>query len=311
MDLSQLAKCDLNLLISLQALLEHQSVTRAAQALHLSQSAMSKTLGRLRQLFDDPLFVRQGQGLRPTARADALRPALAELLPRLQHLFEPAQFDPATSRRHFRLSIIDGAHSLFMPAWLPALRQAAPQITLDCGEWQQDGFDKLAAGERDLALIAMDEPMVPLAEDFHGQILLEDDYLCVSHQDNPRLDAPWSQEGFLNWPQVNVSCETDQPWLADSVLWEAGRRRPVVMKVGTVQAALQAVLCSDLLAVLPAGYARAMAKLHPIAFRPLPVALPLTSSPLKHLLIWHDRRHDDPGVRWLRDFIQAQVTPEA
>ncbi|WP_341502783.1 LysR family transcriptional regulator [Gallaecimonas sp. GXIMD4217] len=308
MELSQLAKCDLNLLISLQALLEHQSVSKAAQSLHLSQSAMSKTLGRLRQLFGDPLFVRQGQGLRPTARAESLRPALAELLPRLQGLFEPLAFDPATSSRNFRLSIIDGAHSIFMPAWLPALRRAAPRVTLDCGEWQKDGFERLAKGERDLALMAMDEPMAPLPPDFHAKVLLEDHYLCVCHRDNPRLQGGWDRARFLDWPQVNVSCETDLvPWLPDSVLWEAGLRRPVVMQVATLQAALQAVLVSDLLTVLPASYANRMQAIHPIHCLPLPVELPLTKAPLKQLLIWHQRRHDDMGVRWLADFILAQV----
>ena len=111
MHLAELARHDLNTLVALHALLETRSVSRAAERLNLSQPAVSRTLARLREAFDDPLFVRAQRGLRPTARAEALRQPLARLLQELGALLAPPEFSPADSQRRFQLATTDyGMH---------------------------------------------------------------------------------------------------------------------------------------------------------------------------------------------------------
>ncbi|WKE65945.1 LysR family transcriptional regulator [Gallaecimonas kandeliae] len=307
MDLNRLAKVDLNLLVSLEALLATGSVSQAAGQLHLTQSALSKALARLRVLFDDPLLVRHGQGMRPTARAEALRAQLAELLPRLSQLLEPEGFDPANSERSFRLSVIDGAYTLFLHHWLPQLRAEAPGVRLECFPAQEDMLEALASGRQELAVTARDEPIAPLPPGFRSQLLMTDHYVCVSARDNPRLARPWDLAAFLDWPQVHIHCDWNGDWLLDVELARLGHRRQLMMQVASLQAALQSVLCSDLLTILPAAYAREVAQRYPIAQRELPLALPIGLPPLQQRLVWHQRSDGDPGLHWLIGFFQAAV----
>lgn len=308
MDLSRLAKTDLNLLVSLKVLLDSGSVSKAADSLHLTQSAMSKTLTRLRQLFDDPLLVRQGQGMKASPRAEALKLQLADLLPRLDRLLQPEGFDPAHSDRTFRLSVIDGAYTLFLPLWLPKLRQLAPGIRLECFPAQEVGLDGLVSGRQELAITAQDEPIPPLPRGFHSRTLMTDHYLCVAAANNPRLVAPWDLDAFLNWPQVHIHCEWDGDWLLDAELARLGHRRQLMMQVSSLQAALQAVLWSDMLTILPAAYAAKVAERYPIALRELPLTLPISLPPLQQRLIWHERSEGDPGLHWLIEFFSKACT---
>ncbi|WP_115717115.1 LysR family transcriptional regulator [Gallaecimonas mangrovi] len=306
MNLSRLAKTDLNLLVSLNALLENMSVSRAATQLNLTQSAMSKTLTRLRLLFDDPLLVRQGQGMKATPRAEALFQQLQQLLPQLEQLLQPACFDPASSDRTFRLSVIDGAYTLFFPKWLPKLRKLAPHIRLECFPAQDLGLDGLIAGQQELAITAQDEPVAPLPNGLRQHTLMTDRYLCVAANHNPRLRHPWQLATFLAWPQVHIHCEWDGDWLLDSELARLGHQRQVMMQVSSLQAAMQSVLCSDLLTILPAAYAAQMAQQYPLTLLELPMTLPLSLPPLRQQLIWHQRSDNDPGLKWLTEFfIQA------
>lgn len=307
MDLSRLAKTDLNLLVSLNALLDHCSVSQAAASLHLTQSAMSKTLTRLRALFDDPLLVRRGQGMKASPRAEALYRQLQLLLPQLDQLLQPPAFDPASSDRTFRLNVIDGAYTLFLPQWLPALRAKAPHIRLECFPAQDLGLDGLTSGQQELAITAQDEPIAPLPEGFRSHTLMTDHYLCVASANNPRLHQPWDLETFLGWPQVHIHCQWDGDWLLDAELARLGHRRQLMMQVSSLQAALQTVLWSDMLTILPAAYAAKVAEGYPIALRELPLALPIDLPPLRQRLIWHERSDNDPGLKWLIEFFAKAV----
>ena len=126
MDIRELGRLDLNLLVALEALLEERSVSRAAERLFITQSAMSKTLGRLRELFDDPLFIRQSSGMVPTPRAEQLAGHLPEVLQAVQAMLEPAQFDPLTFDGEFSLMVQGHMGVWILPLLLERLRQTAP-----------------------------------------------------------------------------------------------------------------------------------------------------------------------------------------
>ncbi len=113
MSFEKLARIDLNLLVCLHVLLEECSVTHAARRLNLSQSAVSKSLTRLREQFDDPLFTRTAHGMAPTPRAQALLPLLDHLLREVEQLTAPAEFVPETSERHFKMALVESATRFF------------------------------------------------------------------------------------------------------------------------------------------------------------------------------------------------------
>ncbi len=121
MNLEKLSRIDLNLLLCLNVLLEECNVTRAANRLCLSQSAVSKSLAKLRVLFDDPLFTRHAHGLLPTPRALQLKPKLEVLVTHMQSITEPPQFSPTTSEYRFHIAAVESVYPLIMPHFLPAI----------------------------------------------------------------------------------------------------------------------------------------------------------------------------------------------
>src|SRR5262245_17775553 len=123
-----LSRFDLNLLVLFQTVFEERHVARAAARLHVSPSAVSHGLGRLREALHDPLFMRNPRGVVPTARAEALATPVAEILSRVRDVVETDRFDPATSRRRFTIGAPDALCAVMLPRLLVTLRQRAPGI---------------------------------------------------------------------------------------------------------------------------------------------------------------------------------------
>ena len=152
MDIRELGRLDLNLLVALEALLEERSVSRAAERLFVTQSAMSKTLGRLRELFEDPLFVRRGGAMVPTPRAERLAQDLPQVLQAVQAMLQPADFNPAAYEGEMRLQVQGHMGSWFLPALVQRLHEAAPGLKLTVVRTGPDDMTELAVGGLDFAL---------------------------------------------------------------------------------------------------------------------------------------------------------------
>lgn len=154
MDIRQLGKLDLNLLVALEALLEERNVSRAAERLFVTQSAMSKTLGRLRELFDDPLFIRRSATMVPTPRALELARHLPAVLQSVQAMIQPGEFDPQSYSGEFALMVQGHMGVWFLPRLLERLRQTAPHARLRTLSYCEHPLQLMADGELDFALHA-------------------------------------------------------------------------------------------------------------------------------------------------------------
>ena len=152
MDIKELGRLDLNLLVALEALLEERNVSRAAQRLFISQSAMSKTLGRLRELFGDPLFIRKASGMVPTPRAEQLAEQLTRVLQAVQVMVQPVDFDPLTYAGKFRLLVEGHMGVWIMPMLLERLAETAPKLLLRSISSADSPLELLATGELDFVL---------------------------------------------------------------------------------------------------------------------------------------------------------------
>jgi DNA-binding transcriptional LysR family regulator len=152
MDIRELGRLDLNLLVALEALLEERHVSRAADRLFVSQSAMSKTLGRLRELFDDPLFIRQASGMVPTPRAVALGEQLPQLLQTVQAMVAPAEFNPLIYGGKVRLLVEGHMGVWLMPRLLERLATSAPNALLRASSAAESPLDLLASGDLDFVI---------------------------------------------------------------------------------------------------------------------------------------------------------------
>ncbi len=152
MDVRALARVDLNLLIALQALLEEGSVSKAADRLFITQSAMSKTLTRLRQLFDDPLFTRSSHGMQPTPRALELARSLGEILAGIGQLVSGEKFDPAASNKEVTIALSEYIGVTLLPTLTERLQRQAPHLRLRIVTRVENQLEQLALGNLDFAL---------------------------------------------------------------------------------------------------------------------------------------------------------------
>lgn len=302
-------RLDLNLLPLLEVLLEEQSVTAAAQRLHLSQSAVSKQLTRLREAFDDPLFERTAYGLKPTPKALSLAPDLRQCLQQLDQFTRPTTFEPRLSQRQFRMALIETTYSLSFPFFMPTLLQQAPKISIKTQTWTADTLDKLRNCDIDLAIGCREwDERSPiqvrhLPSELNHIELVQDHSLCFVREGHPALEQVWNLEAFLKYRHLQVAFGGIEHWLLDDVLQMEGYKRDIAVNMTDFPSALALCEHSDLILCAPAKYALPMIKNHALVTLPQVVKL----VPGSYLLMWHKHFELDPSHKWLRELIATKV----
>ncbi|UTV27698.1 LysR family transcriptional regulator [Photobacterium atrarenae] len=305
MSFEKLARIDLNLLVCLHVLLEECNVTHAAKRLHLSQSAVSKSLMRLREQFNDPLFTRNAHGLRPTPRAKALQPMLDHLLREIEQLTAPPVFTPHTSNRHFKMALVESAYPLFLPQFLGDIFSEGPNLTIDTQAWEPNTFEKLQSGEIDFGITGKDlnpaDAMLTLMppKGIVFQELCRDRQCCIVRPEHPILSQTWDEASYLAQRHIQVRCIGDDRWLLDYKLAERGLSRDIAMYVPDFNSA--ACLChqTDFVFTAPSHFANYIANQLGLVVVPLPTELPA----MAYTLFWHQHQEKDPGHTWLREII--------
>jgi DNA-binding transcriptional LysR family regulator len=299
-----LSSLDLNLLLVLNAVLQHGSVAAAAGALHLTPSAISNALARLRAALDDPLFVRRGRGLIPTPRALRLRPQLEAALATLQQALGEERFEPRTTTREFGLAMADGDQLALLPTIGQAFMRALPKARLNA-----ISIDALLASgglAGPMAELAI-APKLPDPE-LHWLPLYETDAVVVARRDHPGLPArkEITPELFTKLRHVDTLLALGKPGVghkgAEDAFAQAGLARDVAIAVPTFSAAGLIASRTDLLAALPRRVAETLCSLLPLRL------LELRGAPRMPLgMVWHARVHDDPATRFLRELIAKAV----
>jgi DNA-binding transcriptional LysR family regulator len=289
---TQLEAVDLNLLVTLDVLLAEESVTVAARRLGLSQSAVSRSLTRLRHLFGDELFVRTGQGMRPTRRALELAAPLRRSLAELGGLLEPREaFDPKTASRVFQIAALDYSHLTLIGPWTARLAEWAPGIDVVVRQLS-------VHSKRDLEAGALDLYVAPRTRTVAGVIwtaLHEDDYTCLVDAEHPvrRL----SLARYVQLEHVLVAPGERPGGVADAVLAEQGLSRRVSVRVPTFLSVPYLLLGTQRIATVPRRIAERFVEFHPLRMLEPPIELP----PVVLHLGWHELHRSDPGHAWLRE----------
>ncbi len=283
---------DASLLLLFDEIYRLQSVTRAADALELSQPTVSVWLSKLRRQLRDPLFVRTSSGMKPTPRADALIGPAREALALLHRIASEAdQFDAATAKRTFRISMTDASHITLLPKLLARVRSLAPQIGLEVAPISAGTGAALESGAADLALGFI----AGLESGFHEQALYAQDFVCLVGSRHPRIHATLTPHAFSNEAHVAVLSSTSYPMLNDALRRQRIRRRVFLELPGFL--GLAAVVGeTDLIATVPRRIGETLAAGGAIRVFPCPVRVPTFS--VKQY--WHARFHNDPAHRWLR-----------
>jgi DNA-binding transcriptional LysR family regulator len=295
----KLRDVDLNLLLAFDALMRERHVTRAAERLDISQSSMSVSLAKLRDLLGDEILVRAGGSLAPTELALAMWPRVQEAILAVERAFEPAaRFDPATATDKFRLIVIDYIDFMLMPAVMRAIRLQAPGVRIEMLQPNPHHFgEMLAAGELDLAISYFPQP----PEYLKTRRLFSDRFVGICAAGHPVLQEQLDVARFCDLPHVTIEPDSAQIYNVqiDAALEPHGRKRNVRMVKPNFLALPFVLATSDLVSCIPARLARRMTGMAQVALFDLPVDLP--SFDVR--MLWHPRTANSPAHEWLRGVV--------
>lgn len=297
MDHARLAQTNLNLLVTLDILLETRSVTRASERLGVTVSAVSHGLRALRDSFEDPLFVRTREGLQPTPRALALLGPLRQALRTLEQTLEDdPRFDPSSSTRTFTLATTDYVGTVLAGPLVRALSAATPGVTLDLRPLREDDVEgHLERGEVDAAVY----PAFRDLGNLKRRMLFEDGFSCLIRENHPKVGRRLSLSTYVALPHALISPQGSGPSIVDRALEERGLSRHIAFRVRSFLAAPLVVAESDLVLTAPTLLARAFARHGGVRVLAPPLEVPRFTT----YLFWHARFERDPAHVWLRERI--------
>jgi DNA-binding transcriptional LysR family regulator len=312
------ATLDLNLLRVFVALLDERSVTRAGARLHLTPSAVSHALNRLRHMVGDDLFVRGPDGMQPTPRAAAIGPRLHQALEALQAAFAPTAFEPLTAEQQFSIAGTDYFSAVLLPEVLARLRVEAPRAQLHLRPLDDiDVIGEFDAGRLDLAVGAFRR--VP--DRFASEPLWRDETVFVLRRDHPAAAKRLTLAALAALPHLVVSvsrrAETVDGVLAqnglerhillrdstmlDAVLAKSGLRRRVYARVPHFLPAARILAETDMVALMPRRLALRLQRVFPLTIKPPPHE----KQPIQLSAVWHARAGAGAPLDWLRGVIRA------
>ncbi|MBL9062760.1 LysR family transcriptional regulator [Tabrizicola sp.] len=288
---------DLNLLVILDALCRLGSVSQAAEAVSLSQPAISHALNRLRAATGDPLFTRAGRGLVPTPRALALAREVAAIVAAGQACLRPETFDPARDAPRFRLGISDYAGLTLLPGIVAAVAAEAPLAVVEALPVGPGVLRQLEEGVLDLSFWGTAPPPAP----YLYRRLFDESFVLVLRRGHPAIgpdEKPPPPDVFPGLSHAVVSLGDPGQSPVDQALARAGMSRKVVLSSPSFAANLAAVAGSDLVATIPARLVRRLPA--GLVALPLPVSVP----DFAYGMIWHPRSDASAALRWLRGLIE-------
>jgi DNA-binding transcriptional LysR family regulator len=289
---------NLNVLVALQALLVEGNVTRAARRIGVSQPAMSQTLARLRELFDDPLLVREGRGFVRTPRAEAMLLPLSDAPLSVDRAVQLGMgFDPATSSRSFRVAMTDLHLTMILPGVVRAIEEEAPRVRLQVEPMSVGGLaNKIAAGEVDLAVGFL----LSSAAGLRTEALLADDFVVLVRRGHP----------LARRRRLALGDYARQRHLANTPADFVPRSVPA-LGFGAIQLALPSLLAvpavvrsTNLVATVPRRLL-SLVELDGIIVLQAPAELPKVT----HSMWWHPRFDRDPAHQWLRERVRRTSAP--
>ena len=284
---------DLNLLVTLDVLIEERSVSRAAERLHLSQPSVSAALARLRDYFNDPLLEPQGKRMIPTPQALQLQPVLAELLASVDRMIIQArQFDPATSDRWFHLCISDYLSTVIFPRLMPLLQRQAPRVRLNLQPPSQQALDLFEQGEIDILLM----PQEHCLREHPAELLFEEQHVVAAWSENPIIRQPLTVDQFRAAGHIAVGIGTGtRHSFAESSLQALGMDRRVETVASSFLQVPELLIGTPRVTVMHARLARTLAQRLPLAWQALPFEFPV----MREMIQFHRGRISDASLGWL------------
>ena len=290
-----LRKVDLNLLVTFDVLMDERNVTRAAERLGRTQSAVSHSLSRLREQLGDPLMVKMGGGMAPSPFAESLIEEVRPILHSIQRVLTPPQpFDPATSSRKFRIAIADVAPSL-IPELVSRLQREAPGVMLEWIAEEAQTPLEVAEGRVDIAFVAS---AVVLPQGVESEEAGELNWMTFARNDHPAIES-WGASAWEQWSHVIAGIGNRLESPVSGAVGEMPGTRTVAARVLNFSAVPPLLTQTDLLATLPAITMDGAVERFGLCALPPPIPL----KPFPHRFIWSTRLANDPAIKWIRSML--------
>lgn len=288
-----LSKVDLNLFIVFDAIYTEANLTRAGQIVGITQPAVSNALARLRETFNDPLFVRTAQGMVPTPMAQNIigpvRSALSLLRVSVQ---ESRIFNPLQANKTYRISMTDLTEAVILPTLFQRLRRLAPTVIIESFlSKRRETTKELAAGRLDFAV---DFPLNTDPQVRHVK-LMEDRYVCAMRKGHPvATKEKFALDDYLSLTHIHISSRRSGLGHVDLALGKMGIQRKIALRSQHYLMASQVLQQTDMVMTVPERFARR----HDLHYFNLPVSdVPVVET---HLY-WHESTDQDPANRWMRE----------
>lgn len=293
---------DLNLLRVFDAVMTEQNLTRAASRLAMTQPAVSNAVKRLREALGDELLIRTAHGVKPTARADSLWPAVRRALAELEEAVAPRSFELAKAHVTFRMAMADATAALLLPSLVRLIEREAPGIDIRMVPLTtREPRPMLLRGDIDLAIGFFPGVVAQLQGATETPVrherLYSGEYVCVMRNDHPLAKKELSLDEYCNANHLLVSFSGRARGLVDDALTNVGRERRILLTVNQFFTAGKVVAASDLLMVLPRHLIAATGMSDALIAKELPFDMPDV-----HIdMLWHERDARNPGHKWLRE----------
>ena len=309
----KLIRTDLNLLVALQILLEERNVTRASERLSVSQPALSKTLQKLRDAFEDELFTRSAHGLVPTPRAEELARELPSLLEKVDQVLGNDGFDPVTFTGCFKLLLPPILSEALLPGLMAELSEAAPGVQILTAEVAPNYQEQLKKGEADFAaFVALDTERDILAEPI--ATIAPRCYMRTGH---PLEQKEMSLQDFLAYPHLRLylpGLTRENTSMVDDVLGQYGVHRTISLETTQFAAAVGVLCRTDSLLVANAGFEAGGLYRERITGHDMPAELQRmirnshSGNRGKMSLMRHTRTSRSTPHQWMRTLLMKHLT---
>jgi DNA-binding transcriptional LysR family regulator len=296
-----ISRVDLNLFLVFDTIYTEGSVTRASQKLNLTQPAISHALGRLRQIFNDPLFVRQGHTMVSTPLArniiEPIRRSLRGLEVTLNGL---DSFDPDTTSKRFNIALRDVLEATVLPPLMQRVRQRAPLVDIAASQVERRELEsELAAGTLDGAI----DVLLPLSSEIMHTRIYQDSTVVVARNGHPAINGGLDIDTYLKQDHILASSRRRGPGLEDFELSRFGLERRVRLRCQHYFAACRVVSQTDMILTMPGRYAAIANKQFGNQVLPFPLEVPAFDV----FLYWHANVDNDPANRWFREQVMESI----
>jgi DNA-binding transcriptional LysR family regulator len=290
----KISSFDLNLFVILNAIYTEGSLTKAAEVVGITQPAVSNALSRLRERFDDDLFIRTGSGMVPTQKTENIISDIQNALSLMQQsVNEPDTFDPKLSNRNFKISLGDVSEGRVLPYIMNEIDKNAPFVSMGSYAYSRsDQVHALATHNLDFVV----DPIIPASEEINSYKVFEDDFVAIHRDDHPlgKIDEV-SVDDILAQRHLHVSNRKRGLHLIDVELDKIGYRREIALRCQHFLIAPRIIRSTDLVLM----GTRSFAKSHNLQFIEIPTEIPS----IEYHLIWHKSDEGDGGHLWMKDLI--------